>query len=195
MPELAMAGEIDADERFLLAGLASGDLAAFRALLDKHLPAVERLARRILGNEADAADVAQEAMLRLWQSGGGIEVGAGGLRPWLNRVTVNLCIDRTRSAKRLVVMDEVPDTPVAADQERVLSEQDLGRRVAAALETLPERQRLALTLFHYEGFTQASIAALMELSEDAVESLIARARRSLKERLQGEWRQLLEDPP
>lgn len=195
MPELAMAGEIDADERFLLAGLASGDLAAFRALLDKHLPAVERLARRILGNEADAADVAQEAMLRLWQSGGGIEVGAGGLRPWLNRVTVNLCIDRTRSAKRLVVMDEVPDTPVAADQERVLSEQDLGRRVAAALETLPERQRLALTLFHYEGFTQASIAALMELSEDAVESLIARARRSLKQRLQGEWRQLLEVPP
>lgn len=195
MPESAVAGENDEDERFLLAAAAGGDLSAFRALVDKHLPGIERLARRILGNEADAGDVAQETMLRLWQSGSNIDVAAGGVKPWLNRVAVNLCIDRTRAAKRLVVVEELPETAVPPEQEKGLAERDLGRRMAAALDTLPERQRVALTLFHYEGFTQAAIAALMGLSEDAVESLMARARRTLKDRLSGEWRQLLEETP
>lgn len=194
MPGLTLARENDEDEGFLLAAMASGDLSAFRALVGKHLAGVERLARRVLGNDADAADVAQEAMLRLWQSGGGIDVSAGGIRPWLNRVTVNLAIDRTRAGKRLVVGD-VPDTPVAPEQERGLALRDLGARVQQAMAELPERQRVALTLFHYEGFTQAAIAASMELSEEAVESLLARARRGLKDRLKGEWRELLEGMP
>jgi RNA polymerase sigma-70 factor (ECF subfamily) len=183
----------DEDEGFLLASAAGGDLTAFRALVDRHLGGTRRLARHILGRDSDAEDVAQDAMLRLWQSAGSLELEARGLRPWLARVTANLCIDRKRSARRLVLVETLPETAEPAGQDAALAARETSQRVARALQILPERQRLALTLFHYEEFTVAAIAAVMELSDEAVESLLARGRRSLRAELRDEIRQLLED--
>ncbi len=186
-------GRPEHDEGFLLAKTAGGDLDAFRQLVDSHLDRAVRLATRILGDAAAAEDVAQEAMLRLWRSAGQVDETRGGLRPWLSRVVVNLAIDSRRSGAKLITVEALPEVAEAPLQEVSIARQDASRRVEAALALLPERQRQALVLFHYEEWSQGEIAAAMGLSTDAVESLIARGRRALKESLRDEWRGLLED--
>ena len=187
------AGQGHADDARLLARLAAGDATAFRVLVDRHLAAVIATARRILGDEAEAEDVAQDVMLRLWSAGGTLEVGDGSVKPWLRRVATNLAIDRFRSRRRVDLHDEVPEVAEAPVQERQLTEREMTGRVGAAIARLPERQRLALTLFHMEGLSQIEVARALGVSDEAVESLLARARRTLKAALQDEWRELLPD--
>lgn len=190
----AWAGPEDTeDEAVLLARIADGDGAAFRAVVDRHLPTVLAIARRMLRDDAEAEDVAQDTMLRLWRNAGGLELGPGGLRPWLRRVASNLCIDRVRSGRNLQVMETPPEMGEAAGQFRHLAERDLARRVDGALKALPERQRLALTLFHYEGMSQLEVGEVLGISDEAVESLLARARRTLKAALRDQLSELLAD--
>lgn len=190
----AWAGPDDTeDEAVQLARIAAGDGASFRAVVDRHLPTVLAIGRRMLRDDAEAEDVAQETMLRLWRNAGGLQLGPGGVRPWLRRVASNLCIDRVRSGRNLQVTDTLPETGEAAGQFRQLAERDLAKRVDAALKALPERQRLALTLFHFEGMSQVEVGEVLGISDEAVESLLARARRSLKATLRDEWRALIPD--
>ena len=181
------------EDAALVAAAAQGDAAAFRTLVDRHLAGVLAVARRMLRDDAEAEDVAQEAMLRLWRSANGLEVGPPGLRPWLRRVVSNLCVDRMRSGKRLTVTDEVPEQVEPATQHSQLEAQDTSERVEAALRALPDRQRLALTLFHYEGLSQIEVGKAMGISDEAVESLLARARRTLKAALRDQLSELLAD--
>ena len=175
------------DEAHLVAKAGAGDAVAFRQLVDRHLGAVAGVARRMLRDDAEAEDVAQETFLRLWRSGATLEIGAAGVRPWLRRVASNLCLDRVRGRVRMVVTDEVPEVPDAPTQQSGLESRDTQRRVDEALKRLPERQRLALTLFHFEGMSQIEIGHVMGISDEAVESLLARARRQLKTDLKAEW--------
>jgi RNA polymerase sigma factor (sigma-70 family) len=183
----------DAVDAALVERLRRGDGTAFRDLVARHVAIVAAIARRMLRDEAEAEDIAQEAMLRLWRSAAGLELGPGGLRPWLRRVTSNLCIDRVRSSQRTVVTDEVPEVAEPATQVTDLQDRDLSARVAAAMQALPDRQRLALTLFHHEGLSQIEVGQAMGISDEAVESLLARARRALKASLAAEWKELLEN--
>jgi RNA polymerase sigma-70 factor, ECF subfamily len=182
------------DEGFLLARASAGDVGAFQVLVDRHLPVLLAVGRRMLRDDAEAEDVAQEALLRLWRSGGRLEVGPYGVRPWLRRVVSNLCIDRVRAGRNTSVVDEVPEQIRPADQLSSMERHQASRRVDEALKALPERQRLALVLFHYEGLSQIEIGQTMEISDEAVESLLARARRTLKAALAPEWRELLTAP-
>lgn len=179
------------DETALLARVAAGDEQALRGLVDRHLPTVLAIARRMLRDDAEAEDVAQETLLRLWRNAAGLELGPHGVRPWLRRVVSNLCIDRVRARRNTTVTDEVPEESEPASQVRHLAERELGSRVDAALKALPERQRLALTLFHYEGMSQVEVGEVLGISDEAVESLLARARRTLKAALKDEWRALM----
>jgi RNA polymerase sigma-70 factor (ECF subfamily) len=179
------------EDATLVAAAAEGDAAAFRSLVDRHLSGVLAVARRMLRDDAEAEDVAQDALLRLWRSADGLEVGPQGLRPWLRRVVSNLCVDRMRSSRRLSVVEEVPERAEPASQLAQLEAHDAGQRVDAALKALPDRQRMALTLFHYEGLSQIEVGRIMGISDEAVESLLARARRSLKAALREEWRELI----
>ena len=145
----------------------------------------------MLRDNAEAEDVAQEAFLRLWRAGTSLEIGASGVRPWLRRVVSNLCIDKVRGRQKLSVVEELPDVPEAPKQLVALEEREMQRRVDACLKALPERQRFALTLFHYEGMSQSEVAAVMNISDEAVESLLGRARRHLKGQLQAEWKAML----
>jgi RNA polymerase sigma-70 factor (ECF subfamily) len=180
------------DDRTLLVRVAGQDRQAFRILVDRHLASVVTLARRMLKDESEADDVAQEAMLRLWRAGDTLDVRQHGLRPWLRRVTSNLCLDRLRASRRTVVTDEVPEVAEDPTQATGLEEQDLARRVGEAMNALPERQRRALTLFHHEGLSQAEVGEVLGVSDEAVESLLARARRALRASLEKDWKSLLE---
>jgi RNA polymerase sigma-70 factor (ECF subfamily) len=175
----------------LLNRIADGDQGAFREMMQHHLSAVLATARRIVRDDAEAEDIAQEAFLRLWKSAATIESNQYGLRPWLRRVASNLAIDWLRKANRFDVTDDVPDQAEAADQLRALEETEVSGRVEAALASLPPRQRTAVSLFHFDEFSQREVADMMELSEDALESLLARGRRRLREILKNDWQELL----
>lgn len=181
-----------AEDAALAVKVASGSRAAFRHLVDRHLAFVVAVARNVVGDGAEAEDIGQEAFLRLWKSAGSLKIGADGIRPWLGRVARNLAIDYLRSRKRLEDRDETPELVIQPSQQDHVEAGDRRARVRQAIDQLPDRQRVALTLFHFEAFSQADVADALQVSQDAVESLLARARRRLKKELEQDWRALIE---
>lgn len=177
-------------DAILLARTSAGDEVAFRTLAGRHGGRVIAIARRLLGDAHEAEDVAQEALVRLWQRSGELHVPDGGLGAWLYRVAANLSLDRLRR-RRDGDPSALEQLTVPAGQQREMAETELARRVNHALEEIPERQRLALVLFHYEGMSMKETAEVMETTPDAIESLLGRGRRQLKAQLSDEWRQLL----
>ena len=173
----------------LVARYAGGDQTAARALTERHVPHLYALARRMLGDAAEAEDVTQEAMLRLWRIAPRWEDRAA-VGTWLYRVASNLCLDRLRARRRLSD-DAVPEQ--ADESAGVLARLQAGDRAAAlhqALAMLPERQRLAIVLRHFEELSNPEIAEMLELSVEAVESLLARGRRTLAAALAGRREEL-----
>jgi RNA polymerase sigma factor (sigma-70 family) len=169
----------DPDEA-LLARVAKGDPAAVRAFVARKLPRLLALAQRMLGEAAEAEDVAQETFVRAWKHAGSWKPGGARFDTWLHRVALNLCYDRLRR-RREVAMENPPDHPDDGPApDRGLLARDVGRRVASAMADLPDRQREAVTLCHYQELTNIEAAALMDVSVEALESLLSRGRRALR---------------
>ena len=167
-------------DALLLAQFAAGDQAAARVLTDRLLPTAMRQAWRMLGDQIEAEDVAQEAMLRLWRQASNWRAGEARISTWLYRVVHNLCIDRIRKRRPQVSVEDAPE-PVDPDPgvlER-MAQSERAQAVATAIGDLPERQRQALILRHFEGLSNPEIGEALECSVEAVESLLARARRQL----------------
>ncbi len=178
------------DDGVLARRVASGDRQAYATLVRRHLPSLLAMARRMLGNAAHAEDAAQEALLRLWTHAARYDPAKARLSTWLTRIVMNLCLDRLRRRQEAPLPDDF-DMPVPPRQEQALQRDQTAARVEAALRALPERQRTALVLCHYEEMSMAEAASMMETTVEAVESLLARARRGLKRELEPEWRSLL----
>ncbi|MEY3004594.1 MAG: hypothetical protein RLZZ491_1770 [Pseudomonadota bacterium] len=164
---------------------ANGDPDAARLLAARLLPRALSHATRVLGDRAEAEDVAQEAMVRLWRAAAGWrQDGPAQPATWLYRVVANLCTDRLRRAARTVSLDghdPVEDHRPSAEQRLI----DTGRMAAldAALARLPDRQRQAVVLRHIEGLSNPEIATILDLGVEAVESLTARGKRALAQAL------------
>ncbi|MDR9485733.1 MAG: RNA polymerase sigma factor [Sediminimonas sp.] len=177
-------GEVSDDALLIL--FAGGDADAARVLTQRLTPVVFGHALRLLGGDrAEAEDVAQEAMLRLWRIAPEWRQGEARVTTWLYRVVANLCMDRQRKA-RAVALDDVAQPPDEAPG--ALSGIEDRQRVAAlhaALAALPDRQRQAVVLRHIEGLGNPEIAGIMDISTEAVESLTARGKRALSAALAG----------
>jgi len=168
----------DADAA-LLARYASGDAAAARVLTARLSPRAYGHAFRVLGDAAEAQDVTQDAMMRLWKQAPTWDAGRAQAATWLYRVVANLCTDRLR-ARRTQSLDaaDVPADPGPSAAARL---QTAARTDAlqAALLRLPERQRQAVVLRHIEGLANPQIAEILDVGIEAVESLTARGKRAL----------------
>ncbi|MGI1663542.1 RNA polymerase sigma factor [Palleronia sp. KMU-117] len=175
-----------APDEALLVAYGNGDVAAARALTLRLTPRALAHAARMLGDRAEAEDVAQEAMLRLWRIAPDWRQGEAKVTTWLYRVVSNLCTDRLRRSGRTLPIDAIADPP-APDPGALarLAEADRAAALQAALLRLPDRQREAVVLRHLEGLTNPEIAAVMDIGVEAVESLTARGKRALQALLEG----------
>ncbi|WP_299705735.1 RNA polymerase sigma factor [uncultured Tateyamaria sp.] len=175
------------DDAALLARYARGDAGAARALTVRLAPRAHAQAFRMLGDRSEAEDVVQDAMLRLWRIAPEWRTGEAQVSTWLYRVVSNLCTDRLRRRRRGgVALDDVaePEDP-APGVEATLQDNARHTALRVAIADLPERQRLALTLRHFEGVSNPEIAEQLGVSVEAVESLTARAKRALATALMG----------
>ncbi|HTM75995.1 MAG TPA: sigma-70 family RNA polymerase sigma factor [Pseudolabrys sp.] len=165
-----------------MARVARGDERAFQLLARRHLPAMLGLARRILRNGADAEDVAQEALMRVWTYAPRWRPLAL-FRTWLTRVVVNLCLDRKRRAPwvELDAAGEIVDPAPGATEKAETDERE--RMVASAIDKLPARQRSAIMLTYSEGMSNAEVADILDTSVSAVETLLVRGKQNLRRTL------------
>ncbi|WP_370231325.1 RNA polymerase sigma factor [Cognatishimia sp.] len=175
----------DVSDDALLVLYANGDTSAARALTLRLTPKVFGHAYRVLGDRAEAEDVAQDALIRLWKQASDWRQGEAKVTTWLYRVVANLCTDRLRKS-RGVALDAIPepedDTESAAEAMQQKSRQ---AALQDALQELPDRQRQAVVLRHIEGMSNPDIAQIMDIGVEAVESLTARGKRALAAILAG----------
>ena len=170
----------DAPDEALLALYANGDRDAARLLMHRMTPKVYGQAFRMLGDRAEAEDVVQEAMLKLWKIAPDWRAGEAKVSTWLYRIVANLCTDRLRKRKP---NDDIDGVAEPADEAQGVSEQmqdkTRSQALGEALNQLPERQKQAVVLRHLDEMSNPEIAEVMGVGVGAVENLIARGKRAL----------------
>lgn len=186
----ARQGQAEVSDEALLVAFGNGDMGAARDLTLRLTPRVLGYAARLLSDRAEAEDVTQEALLRLWKVAPNWRQGEAKVTTWLYTVVSNLVTDRLRK-KRGAALDDIPEpedgSPSA--EARLLNDQ----RMAAldrALAELPDRQRQAVVLRHIEGLSNPQIAQVLDISTEAVESLTARGKRALTAAMAGQKAEL-----
>jgi RNA polymerase sigma-70 factor (ECF subfamily) len=171
-----------------MASIATGDRDAFKAFLSRHLSAVIVYARRYLASHADAEDIAQETFIRVWQKAATWQPQGYSPRSWMYRIAYHLCIDeiRRRPTNEVLNDDGVynPVDPESSSPEKTIENASDLNQLTHWLTLLPERQHTALSLCALQGLSNKEAATAMEISVDALESLLSRGRRQLRNHLQ-----------
>ena len=175
----------------LMERLARDDETALDALVAAFAPALLRFARRTLPDPTDADDVVQEAFVRVWRARHRWRPTAC-VSTYLYTILTRLCLNRRRSLFRRPGHGPLPEADEAAhpgdgapDPERLAASSQLRRALATELAALPSNQRAAVLLRHEGGLSYQEIAAALDTTEGAVESLLSRARTRLRRRLAG----------
>jgi RNA polymerase sigma-70 factor (ECF subfamily) len=174
--------EGDGDEALMLE-IARGDHRAFRILMSRHMERAVRLAEAVLRSASDADEIAQEAFVRVWKASASFDPSAARFTTWLYRIVVNLAIDRSRRprADPLEAAEHVAADEPGALAELIAKEEQ--EAMGQGLSGLPDRQRVAIALFHFEELSARDAAQAMGVSEKAFESLLTRARAALRQRV------------
>ena len=168
------------DDQKLMLAIVNGNKEAFTVLAARYLNQIIKFAYRYVGNRADAEDVAQNAMIRLWKHAASWEPQGFTLRSWIYRITYNLCIDEIR--KRKPVTELKYDNHAIAEGEPAsdVYQEQPNLMMLNALNELPERQQTAINLCVYQALSNQDAADTMGVSVEALESLLSRARRNLR---------------
>jgi RNA polymerase sigma-70 factor (ECF subfamily) len=171
--------------------VAVGDMEAFRALIEAHQARVVGTVAKMLGDDVDSEDIAQQVFIRVWKSAGRYQPTAK-FTTWLFKITRNLVFNELRRRKRH------PVTPLQHEEEEhffqpadcggmspdaSLLDSELNDAVQMAIDALPETQRMAIVLRRYEDMPYEEIGEVLGLSVPAVKSVLFRARAELRERL------------
>lgn len=171
----------DTDEG-LVGRIQNGDHQAFAILVRRHTDKFFGLAWRLLGNDAEADDVVQDAFLKLWAQPDLFRADAGArFTTWFYRVVSNMALDRLRGRRRWSgpeMLEFMADTGTLSDQN--YEEKEMQKHIEQSIAGLPERQKLALNLCFYEGVTLPEAARVIGIGEKAVESLLMRAKSGLR---------------
>jgi RNA polymerase sigma-70 factor (ECF subfamily) len=175
------------DEELMLA-VCDGDQSAYQIIVKQQLKSISHYAYRMLGNQKDTEDITQETFLKLWINAGKWQPEKSKLSTWLHRITHNLCIDYLRKHSRMQTQENIENEVDAALIEKEGADRDDATQqqttqLEQAIGRLPENQRSALMLCYYSGFSNKEAAAIMNISVKALESSIARAKRSLRTEL------------
>ncbi len=178
-------------ESELLTRIGKRDHLAFETLLLRHFDYAYKVAMAMLGDAQEAEDVTQEIFLKLWVNSKLWQPNKAKFSTWLYRVASNAAIDRLRRKKPEPIEKALNKADDGPGPEETAFKSQLGARVSAALSQLPPRQKLALVLTHYQGCTNKESAQIMDIHVDALESLLSRGRRKLKQILSNDWQALL----
>ncbi len=183
MPNLVPAAPIT--DEALMARVALGDQAAFAQLVESHLPRAYSIARRVLSQQADAEDAAQEAFTRIWTHAHQWQAGRSSFSTWLYRIVVNTSLDHARRqrSRREINDGETLLTELLDPQADLHSSHGQAREAAAlhqAVQRLPAQQRMAVVLCYLEEHSNPQAAQLMGLHLKALEGLLGRARKQLR---------------
>lgn len=182
-PDLDRGGALSDND--LLAAVAEGDPDAFAVLMKRYLSLMVTLAQRIVFDREQAREIAQEGFLRVWQNAARWDpCGTATFLTWLRHVVVNLSISRRRRFREQVSLDVIEELPSGlTDGFDDVAVAERKRIVALALQKLPERQRAAVALYYFDDLPQIEAAEIMKMTPRAFDSLIVRARVSLKKHL------------
>ncbi len=181
--------QIGVDEANLIRRSVGGDKSAYQLLVEHHLPPLSNYVMRMMANAAEADDIIQETFIRLWTHGHKYNHGSAKLTTWLHNIAHNLCIDYFRKNDRLVPESaDQPDQETSGPEEDYI-QQGMAMDIQTAMMTIPERQRSAIIMCHYQGLSNKDTATVLGVSVDALESLMARGRRKLRHNLSTNWQE------
>jgi RNA polymerase sigma-70 factor (ECF subfamily) len=175
---------LETDDETLLAGIRNGDARAFDTLVRRHTARFYALAYRFTRRKAEAEDIVQQAFVNLWERPGTFQPDKNArFTTWFHRVIINASLNAARGQRNVALDDtmDVADNAPLPDARLALLEEE--KVVERAIARLPERQRVALNLSVYEGLADKEAAAIMNVNVKAFESLLSRARTSLRKRL------------
>ena len=171
--------------------VSAGETAAFEELVERHQRLVVGTVARMLGNNSDVDDLAQQVFVRVWKNASRY-VPRAKFTTWLLKITRNLVFNELRRRSRhaqLPLQIESEDDERSIKDERAtapdaaLLERELQRAIEDAITQLPETQRLAVILRRYDELSYEEIAEVLDQSVPAVKSLLFRARTELRARL------------
>ena len=179
---MAPADEISDEE--LVARVAAGDRTAYALLVERHADRQLGFACRVLGSRAAAEDVVQDAFLKLWTHADRFDPAAGKFTTWFYRVVMNRCLDVKRRKRPVALPEDYDAVDEAPVSDEAMAAKQRADAVHRGLDGLPERQRVAVSLFYFEGLRAREAAEVMEVGLKAFESLLVRARKQLARDLQ-----------
>jgi len=172
----------------LMRRVRQDDRAAYKALIGRHLKRSFALARRICGNDSEAEDVTQDVFMRIWQHRDRWEDDGAKFTTWLYRIVTNRSIDFRRKPVSDSLEPEMDPPDHRPDVVHSIQKKQVADRLTLARERLPDQQRVAVALYYFNGLSAAEAAAVMNISLNALESLLKRARKNLRETLRASAR-------